>query len=218
MLKVLTKEKKGALFFLRDFFSKNFVTRILPIIIVIAGLIPIIVYFANSSSFDTSYHDNEQKIAELEKQLEDLSDVATNDEVISQTMESGLNSASSLGTKVASLQNDYRKFIKDTSDEERDKGLKETADALRECFTEGLDAQAIWFATDKEYTWQFKTTYSVAASNIDCLFLCYAKTDDPLTLLMCVKAKYDANKNKFVSFEKQVTSVGNEYLSVPTVE
>ena len=86
MLKVLTKEKKGALFFLRDFFSKNFVTRILPIIIVIAGLIPIIVYFANSSSFDTSYHDNEQKIAELEKQLEDLSDVATNDEVISQTM------------------------------------------------------------------------------------------------------------------------------------
>lgn len=203
---------------MREFFSKNFVTRILPIIIVVVSLVPMIVYFAKGSSYDKMYLENEQKIDELTAELEGLQRSATADEASPDSMKTDLNSAASLGIKVADLQNAYRKIMNNADDKQKEDGLINNANALRECFKDGLDAQAVWCPSKKQYVWSFKTTYSIAESQIPCLFLCYADETDPSTLLMYVKATYDADVNKFVSFKKKQTSVGDDYFNEFTDE
>lgn len=196
---------------MRDLFTKKLLTHVIPFVIIVCCLIPLIIYFVNSSSFEEKYAANQNTIESLKAELASLDRNATSDEAVYTSVEDQLYSASSIGTIVAQLQNKYRKFSSDSASYVED--VTANADAIRPYFKEGMDAQAVWFSTNQEYVWKFTTTYSINQSQIPCLFLCYKEEDDPNTLLAYVKATYDGNENKFITFEKNITAKGEKYLS-----
>ena len=196
--------------------GKKFINLVAVLLLVIAVIVFVVPMFT-SGDYDEAYADNKAKIEELKAELDSLENKSTADEVTPQSVQANLNSASDIGTKVASLQNNYRKIQTSLStnadSEKRGAAITENANALRKYFSDGLDAQSIWFNSTQTYTWVFTTTFSIADSKIPCLFLCYEKPEDTGSLLAYVRATYDSAQNKFVSFTKANTSLGDAYLN-----
>lgn len=196
--------------------GKKFVNIIAILLFIAAAIIFAVPMFA-SGDYDTAYADNNAKIEELQAELDALQNKSTADEVTPESVQVNLNSASDIGVEVASLQNNYYEIQTDSSipvdAEEQAAQITANADKLRKYFSDGLDAQAIWFNSAQKYTWVFTTTYSIMDAQIPCLFLCYADPEDSGSLLAYVKATYDSAQNKFVSFSESNTSLGDAYLS-----
>lgn len=196
--------------------GKKFI-NLVAVLLLVAAVVVFVVPMFTSGDYDKAYADNKAKIEELQAELDSLQNKATADEVTPQSVQANLNSASDIGYKTASLQNNYRKIQTSLSAnadiEKRGAAMTENANALRKYFFDGLNAQSIWFNSEQTYTWVFTTTYSIADSKIPCLFLCYEKPEDAGSLLAYVRATYDSAQNKFVSFTKANTSLGDAYLN-----
>ena len=196
--------------------GKKFI-NLVAVLLLVAAVVVFVVPMFTSGDYDEAYADNKAKIEELKAELDSLENKSTADEVTPQSVQTNLNSASDIGYKTASLQNNYRKIQTSLSAkadaEKRGAAMTENANALREYFSDGLNAQSIWFNSEQTYTWIFTTTYSIADSKIPCLFLCYEKPEDAGSLLAYVRATYDSAQNKFVSFTKANTSLGDAYLN-----
>ena len=201
----------------KSFLSGKKFVNVIAVVLFIIALIVFAVPVFSSGEYDEKYAENQSKIEELEAEISELENKATADEVTPAVITNNLNSASDKGVAVAKLQNNYLNIMTDidleSNAEAYAKAITDNADALREYFSDGLDAQVPWFGSYQKYTWVFTTTYSTTDGNIPCLFLCYKDVKDSSTMLAYVKATYSSSLGKFTSFEKANTSVGDNYLS-----
>lgn len=183
---------------------------LVPTFIVLVSLVLIVVSIFGAQSYADNYAKNEKMISSLESDLNNLKHdykEASPDEIRTQ-----LYSAVSDGNAVADIQNTYKEAYGMTlADESADK-QNEIYKSLETYFTD-KDGQNAWLKARHDYTWQFKTTYSVTDSVIPCLFLCYENPDDVTTLMAYTTATYNAESGKFYDVDVNITSYGNKVLA-----
>lgn len=183
---------------------------LVPTFIVLVSLVLIVISIFGAQSYADKYAENEKTISSLESDLNNLKHnykEASPDEIRTQ-----LYSAASDGNTVADIQNTYKEAYSMTlADESADK-QNEIYKSLAEYFTD-KKGQNAWLKTSHDYTWQFKTTYSVTDSVIPCLFLCYENPDDVTTLMAYTTATYNAESGKFYDVSVSTTAYGNKVLA-----
>lgn len=183
---------------------------LVPTFIVLVSLVLIGVSIFSSQSYADKYAENEKTISSLESDLNNLKHnykEASPDEIRTQ-----LYSAASDGNAVADIQNSYKEAYGITVADDSANKQNEIYKSLGEYFTDE-NGQNAWLKTNHDYTWQFKTTYSVTDSIIPCLFLCYENPDDVTTLMAYTTATYNAESGKFYDVSVNITAYGNKVLS-----
>ena len=193
----------------RSRFSKV-MSILVPTLVIMASLALIVVSVLSAQSYANDCAKNEKTISSLEATLNDLKHnykEASPDEIRTQ-----LYSAASDGNAVAEIQNSYKDAYSVMLPDESAAKQHEIYKSLESYFTD-KDGQNAWLKTSHDYTWQFKTTYSVTDSVIPCLFLCYEKPDDVTTLMAYTTATYNAESGKFYDVDVNITAYGNKMLA-----
>ena len=191
---------------------RNFLTPgwVIPGLLIVFGL----VLFGMSISGQSAYESVRAELLSEQQRLEsELAELMLVKEPEVKQVEAKVYSASTIGNRVAKLQNDYRQAILNQAKEPK---IHDDIQAeLKTYFPDVVDGHMPWLmgGSDKPYEWVFTTNHEVASTEIPTLFLAYENKDDPLTLIAYVKANFNGATDVFTSRDVVMTTYGVNYFT-----
>lgn len=172
--------------------------------------------YQDFSKFQSQTEANAEQIAQLQKELDDIQVTTTTAE----ESKVALNSARTLGARIAELQNQYMARMKEQAENPGDEiayyeALNTISAELDTYFGENSTFRGGWYLGDpgeSEAVWSFCTNYSFTGDSLPVLWKCTGEGG----LLAYVTGQYHVDTNTIDGLQSYVTLNGTSYY--PTTQ